>query len=103
MILTDIIIRRPAGADGIDLDDLTDSTRTGPAYWHPEQPDALVIPLDPEPSDDEAAAIRRRLVSVDAADESRLVELLDAADDPLTPIWAKLTLQSELAAYGQVI
>lgn len=84
-----------------DLSDLTASTREGDAYWDDDEPDVLVLPLFPEPTTAEQAAIRRRLVSVDAADEAHLYDLLAAADDPTAPTWARLTLRAELARYGE--
>lgn len=99
MILRGIRPGRPV--DEADLSDLTTCKRTGPAYWHPDEVDALVVPLDPEPTESEALAIRRRLVSADAADEAHLYELLAAVKDNLTPAWARLTLQAELARYGE--
>lgn len=84
-----------------DLSDLTASQRTCEPHWDTEEADVLVIPMDPEPPEGEQAAIRRRLVTTDAADEAHLYELLTAAADPSPPLWARLTLQSELARYGE--
>lgn len=96
MILHGIRLARPA--DDIDLSDLTASTRTGPAYW--EEGDVLVMPLDPEPTPEEAAKIRRRLVTADAADEQRLYDLLAARASAGSP-FERLWLDSELARYGE--
>lgn len=99
MILRDI--RTARRVDPTDFSDLTTSVQTAPAYWHPDEVDALVIPMDPEPSESEAAAIRRRLVTVDAADEEHLANLLRDAADPNTPPWAQTLMRSELARYGE--
>ena len=95
---------RPArAADETDFSDLTDSEQTGPARWHPDTPDALVIPFDHEPTAAEAAAIRRRLITADAAEEAQLYRLLDAHKDPAAPEWAKIILAVELAKYGEPV
>lgn len=60
--------------DDVDFSDLTDAEQTGPAFWDPEQADALVIPFDPEPSEAEQAAIARRLLSVDDAAEAEVAQ-----------------------------
>lgn len=86
--------------DDVDLSDLTASVQTGPAYWDPEATVAtLVIPFDVEPTAAEAEAIRRRLVTVDAADEARLAQTERDAADPNTPSWARSLLRAELARY----
>lgn len=79
---------------GTDLSDLTASQRTGVPYFEPD--DWLVVPLDPEPSEVEQTAIRRRLVTVDAEDEARLYRLLDRAAE-VHQEW----LDTELARYGE--
>jgi hypothetical protein len=84
-----------------DLSDLTASARDGECYWDDVEADVLVCPMDPEPSEAEQAAIRRRMVTADAEDEARLHELLDAVTDPGAPPWARLTLRAELARYGE--
>lgn len=58
MILEDIQLARPAD---VDLSDLTTARPTGPARWI--GPDRLVIPMDAEPTAEEAEAIRVRLTS----------------------------------------
>lgn len=98
MILPGVTIRRPEGADGVDLSDLTDSVRTRPACWAEGELDTLVMPLDPEPSEAEATAIRRRLATVDAADEAWLYSLLDLT--PASP-FEERWLAAELAKYGE--
>ncbi len=90
-------LRRPE----VDLSDLTASQRCGDLYWDPESVDVLVIPMDPEPSEAEQVLIRRRLVTVDAADEAHLDELLATVADPLVPSWARLVLRVELEKYGE--
>lgn len=83
---------------GTDLSDLTASQRTGVPYFEPD--DWLVIPLDPEPSEVEQTAIRRRLVTVDADDEARLYRLL-----AITPasLFEQEWLDTELARYGEPV
>jgi hypothetical protein len=101
MILTNMAVRRPEGADAVDLTDLTTDSgavQVGPAFWSPAAVDELVIPMDPEPSPAEQTAIRRRLATVDAADEARLHSLL-----ALTPAtdFERAWLDAELAKYGE--
>lgn len=99
MILRNVRLARTA--DDIDLADLTDSIRVGVAYWSRGEVDALVMPLDPEPTEAEARMIRRRLVTADAADERHLGELLSAHADPQAPAWARLALAAEIGRYGE--
>lgn len=81
-----------------DVSDLTDSTRSGACYWDPAELDVLVCPFDPEPTEAESVAIRRRVVTVDAADEQRLYDLLAMVPaSPFESAW----LASELARYGE--
>ena len=91
-------------ADDIDLTDLTSATRTAPARWveceEHGAADCLLIPLDAEPTANEQAAIRRRLVTVDADDEARLASLRllrEAATTPFEVMW----LDTELGKYGE--
>jgi hypothetical protein len=62
-----------------------------------------VIPFDPEPSPAEQNAIRRRLVTRDAADEAKLYDLLaqrealTGLEPPLLVAW----LDDQLVAYGE--
>lgn len=58
MILDGIRLARPADTD---LSDLTSARPTGPARWI--GPDRLEIPMDAEPTPEEADAIRVRLTS----------------------------------------
>lgn len=94
-------VRPKRGADTIDLTGLTAAQRTGEAYWHPDELDTLVMPLDREPTPAEAKAIRRRLVTEDAADEAHLSELLKGHRDPGAPAWARATLAAEIGHYGE--
>lgn len=82
-----------------DLSDLTASQRTGTAYWDPQQVDVLVIPLDPEPTPEEAEAIRRRLVTADADDEAHLSDLL-AARGNATGVIERMWVETMLSRYG---
>lgn len=61
--------------DGVSLSDLTDRT-PGLPYWDAEG--ALVIPFDIEPTPAEQAAIRRRLLTRDAAHEAQVKAMQDA-------------------------
>jgi hypothetical protein len=103
MILSDMVIRRPEGADAVDLSELTASVQVGPAFWSPAAVDELVIPMDPEPSPAEQTAIRRRLATVDADDEANLHDLLaqrkalTGLEPPLLVRW----LDDRLRAYGE--
>lgn len=99
MILPNIRPGRPV--DDTDFSDLTAVAQTGPAFWHPTEPDALVIPTDSDVPPNEALAIRRRLVTRDAEEEAHLYALLTARDDTTTPTWAKPLIASELARYGE--
>lgn len=99
MILRNLRLAR--AADDVDLTDLTASCRAGAAYWMDGEVDTLIVPLDPEPTEAEAVAIRRRLATTDDADEAHLYELLAAANDPATPTWARASLRAELARYGE--
>jgi hypothetical protein len=99
VILHDISPARVA--DDCDWSDLTDSVQTGPAYWSTEHVDALVVPFDTEPTPAEAKAVRRRLMTADAAEEARVYDLIAAVADNQTPTYARLILQSELARYGE--
>jgi hypothetical protein len=106
MILTNMAVRRPEGADAVDLTDLTTDSgavQVGPAFWSPAAVDELVIPMDPEPSPAEQTAIRRRLATVDADDEANLHDLLaqrkalTGLEPPLLVRW----LDDRLRAYGE--
>lgn len=89
--------------DAVDLSDLTDAERSGPAYWDPEADVAtLVVPVDPSATAAEAKAIRRRLVTKDAADERQLLDLIAAHKDPATPSWARPLITSAISAYGDL-
>lgn len=92
-----------------DVSDLTGCKRVGEQYWEPG--DVLVVPMDKMPPAAERAAIRRRMVTADAADERRLLKLLQAralTGDPGAAARAKardlfeeLWLETELAKYGE--
>jgi hypothetical protein len=90
-------------ADAVDLTDLTDATRTESARWveceEHGSADCLLIGFDTDPDDNAQAAIRRRLVVADDADEARLNNLLElraAANSPFEIVW----LDTELGKYG---
>lgn len=83
-----------------DLSDLTASGRVGDPYWSADEVDVLIIPLDPEPSADEQAAIRRRLVTTDDGDEQRLADLR-AARVAASTTFERVWLDTELAKYGE--
>lgn len=87
------LLRRPDA----DLSDITTSKIAGRPYWEPN--DVLVVPFDREPTAAEAVKIRRRLVTVDAADEARLERLLGlkGSTDPFQREW----VATELAGYGE--
>lgn len=96
--LPENLLRRPDA----DLSDLTASTRTGAPFWDPDAADVLVIPFSTDPPSSERDAIRRRLVTRDAADETRLTQMLEDAKNPLTPSYARTLLWAELASkYGE--
>lgn len=100
MILDNIRPRRDV--DAADFSDLTGSEQTGPAKWVKGQVDALEVPLDPSTTAEEAKAIRRRLVTVDAADEAQLLALIKAHKDSATPTWARPLIESAISAYGDL-
>jgi hypothetical protein len=83
-----------------DLSDLTSATLTAEPYWDPDELDVLVLEFDREPTPPEQAAIRRRLVTADAADEAHLEELRAARATAATP-FERLWLDAELAKYGE--
>lgn len=71
-----------------DVSDLTDSQRTGPAYW---EDGALVLPFDVDPTPAEQALICRRLMTRDAAHETWVGAVSDALaaipeTDPCRPL-----------------
>ena len=72
-------LQRPP--DETDFSDLTASRQSGPASFV-DEPDGLrlVIPFTPEPTPTERARIRVRLLTRDAAEEARFVELQTALD-----------------------
>lgn len=81
-----------------DLSDLTTSQRTGDPYWAADEVDVLVVPLSGSPTAAQQKKIRRRLVTIDAADEARLYRLLAmTASSPIEQEW----LDTELARYGE--
>lgn len=84
-MILDIANIARGNVDDVDFSDLTTSQRTGGAEF---VDGLLVIPFDPEPSTDEQSAIRLRLMTVDAAEESTVTGLLAArralADDTTT-------------------
>jgi len=101
--------------DAVDFADLTDATLDGPCRWltSDELPvevdgaertvDVLLLPFEPDPSPAEQVEIRRRLVTVDQADEDTLHDLLAQRDaltglePPLLVAW----LRGQLAEYGE--
>ena len=85
---------------GADLSDLTGSQRAGEFRWAPDEPDVLLCPMDPEPTEAEQVAIRRRLVTADAVDEARLYDLIDARA-VATSTFERLWLDDQLARYGE--
>jgi hypothetical protein len=91
------MLKRP----NVDLSDLTTATLVSEPHWDPDALDVVVLDFDHEPTPAEKTAIRRRLVTADAADEAHLDELLTARADPATPLWARLWLDAELAKYGE--
>lgn len=98
MILYNIAPARVA--DDCDWSDLTSAVQVGPAFWHQEVVDALVVPLLPEPSEAEAKAIRRRLVTADAAEEARVKALEADVASTSTPESVRGLIRAELARYG---
>ena len=86
-------------ADAVDISDLTASVRTAESYWEPG--DVLVIPMDRAPGPVQQEKIRRRLVTEDAADETRLNDLLTARAQATT-LFERLWLDTELAKYGEM-
>lgn len=94
LYLPDGLLQRDA--DLTDLADLTGCERDGVAYWPPDELDVLVIPFVTDPTEVEQAAIRRRLVTADAAEEQRYAALLAMApSSPFEQMW----LDTELAKY----
>lgn len=82
-------LARPADSD---LSDLTTAQRTGPAYWD-EGDGMLVIPFAVEPSLAEQAAIRRRLLTADAVEESTVNSLMQA----------RSALANDNTTHGQIL
>jgi hypothetical protein len=66
-----------------------------------EPDDVLVVELDPPPSEAEKTAIRRKVVTTDAADEQHLADLLASYADKSAPLWARVLIETELKAYGE--
>lgn len=62
----------------VDLSDLTASKRTGEPHWDSVEPDVLVLPMTPEPTPAEQAAIVRRLTTEDTVEEKLNKRLDDA-------------------------
>lgn len=87
-------------ADDCDFSDLTASVQVGPAFWHQDIVDALVVPMLPEPSVAEAAAIRRRIVTADADEEAHVKQLEADAASTSTPASVRGLIRAELARYG---
>lgn len=102
MILHCVKLARPA--DPTPIDDITTLPRGDePARWVtcPDHPsDCLLVPFEVEPSEAEQTAIRRRLVTINAADEQRLYDLLSARETA-TSTFERLWLDTELARYGE--
>lgn len=89
-------LARPAD---VDVSDLTDARRTGPARWL--DANTLEIPFDAEPTDIEREAITRRLLTRDDDEESSVTRMQAALDgltgtDPLTEA-VRLLLADRLA------
>jgi hypothetical protein len=105
--LTGIRLQRDAVQD---FSDLTSAVLQGEPYWEPG--DVLVLPFDREPTAAELARIRRRLVTGDAAEETRVTTYADArtALRKLTNLAGPLAiivpaiielLNEQLARYGE--
>ena len=86
--LTGLTLRRAPG--DVDFSDLTRSRMVGAASWEDE---SMVIPFDVEPSASEQAAIRRRLLTADATEESTVTGLLAA----------RTTLATDTTAHGKIL
>lgn len=69
-------MQRPA--EGLNFSDLTSAVVVGAFRWLGEG--LLEIPFDPEPTPAEQDAIRRRLLTRDEAQETRLVRMREVAD-----------------------
>lgn len=83
--------------DAVDFSDLTDAARTGPASW---TDDGLDIPFDRDLSDDEVAAIGRRLMSTDATEEQQwtaVVQYLSNTAPDLAALTAQVDVLTQLA------
>lgn len=102
MILHEIRLSRPA--DDTDLSDLCASSRAGTAAWFECEEhgaaDCLDVPLCPDPTEAEVAAIRRRLVTTGPADEERLYGLLELRETSLST-FERMWVDTELARYGE--
>lgn len=98
------LIRLARTADDVDIADLTTANRTGAAHWvdcdEHAPVDCLLVPLDDEPTADQQLAIRRRLVSADAADEAHLYDLLAMRASAATP-FERMWLDEQLGKYGE--
>jgi hypothetical protein len=57
-----------AHADSVDLSDLTNAHRTGPAFWDPDEAGVLEIPFDRDLTDAERDAITNRLSAPEPED-----------------------------------
>ena len=105
VILRDIRVRR---LDPPDFSDLTPRPLDGDPQWAADEPDALHLPFDGEPSAAEQVKIRRRLLTADAAEEARVTEMA-AARTRLRGVTNKTAdqqallalLNDRLAAYGE--
>lgn len=83
--------------DDVDLSDVTDAVRTGPAVW---VDGGLEVPFDRDLTPDEVTAIARRLMSVDATEEQQWIAVETYLDDPapdLTAITAQVRVLTDLA------
>ena len=93
LYLPDGMLKRP----NADLSDITRSKIVGRPYW---DGDWAIFPFDKEPTKAEQDRIRRRLVTVDAADEARLEALSTDRKAAKTKV-EKIVLDTELAKYGE--
>lgn len=75
--------------DDVDLSDLTDAVRTGPAVW---TDGGLEVPFDRDLTPDEVTAVARRLMSTDATEEQQWNDVTTFLDNP-TPDLAAITAQ----------
>jgi hypothetical protein len=61
------LLRSP---DDVSFSDITSAQKLGPAFWDPDAPHILVIPMSPEPTEAEASRIVQRLTTENLQEET---------------------------------